>query len=57
MATKNDVTGDALRSRGPSKAYADGWDRIFGKKKDESKETEAEAVEPSSEESTKVQQG
>lgn len=32
MATKNDITGDALRSKAPSKKYADGWDRIFGPK-------------------------
>jgi hypothetical protein len=34
MAAKNDVTGDAIRSKSSNqKAYADGWDRIFGKKK------------------------
>lgn len=33
MATKNDVTGDSIRSRLPSQSYSDGWDRIFGKKK------------------------
>jgi hypothetical protein len=33
MATKNDVTGDSIRSKLPSKAYSDNWDRIFGKKK------------------------
>lgn len=33
MAAKNDVTGDSIRSKGYSKAYADGWERIFGKKK------------------------
>jgi hypothetical protein len=32
MTSKNDITGDALRTRGPSKEYLDGWDRIFGKK-------------------------
>ena len=32
MATKNDITGDSLKSKGQSKAYDDGWDRIFGKK-------------------------
>lgn len=32
MATKNDITGDSIRSKGYSKAYADGWERIFGKK-------------------------
>lgn len=34
MATKNDITGDSLTSKGQSKAYDDGWDRIFGKKDD-----------------------
>ena len=33
MAAKNDVTGDSIRSKTSSKAYSDGWDRIFGKKK------------------------
>lgn len=28
----NDITGDAIRTRAPSKAYSDGFDRIFGKK-------------------------
>lgn len=30
MATTNDCTGDALRTRAPNKAYDDGYDRIFG---------------------------
>lgn len=30
---KNDITGDSLTSKVPNKAYDDGWDRIFGKKK------------------------
>lgn len=33
MATKNDITGDSIRSRHSSQAYSDGWDRIFGKTK------------------------
>ena len=32
MATKNDVTGDTLKSRVSNKNYNDGWDRIFGNK-------------------------
>lgn len=28
----NPITGDALRTRMPSKEYSDGWDAIFGKK-------------------------
>ena len=31
MATKNDITGDALVSRGASKAYLDNYDLIFRK--------------------------
>jgi hypothetical protein len=33
MATRNDVTGDALISRTLSKEGADNFDKIFGKKK------------------------
>ena len=32
MTAKNDITGDALRSKAPNDKYAEGWDRIFGKK-------------------------
>lgn len=32
MATRNDVTGDELKSRVNSDAYKDGYDRIWGKK-------------------------
>ncbi len=32
MATRNDVTGDVIASRGNSNAYKDNWDAIFGKK-------------------------
>ena len=33
MVAKNDVTGDTIRTKsGNQKAYADGWERIFGKK-------------------------
>lgn len=37
MATKNEITGDSLISKPTTDAYADGWERIFGKK-DECKE-------------------
>lgn len=40
MATKNDVTGDPLISKSPTDSYRDGWDRIFGQKKQE-KSTDA----------------
>lgn len=37
MATRNDITGDALVSRGASKAYLDNYDLIFRKKPKEEK--------------------
>ena len=30
--SKNDITGDAIRSKAPSDEYKDNYDRIFGKK-------------------------
>ena len=35
MATRNDITGDALISKTNSKEYEANWDKIFGKKKKE----------------------
>ena len=32
MATRNEITGDVIASRGNSNAYKDNWDAIFGKK-------------------------
>ena len=34
MATRNDITGDLIKTKanGDDDAYADGWERIFGKK-------------------------
>lgn len=34
MVTKNDVTGDSIKSRVSSNAYKDNYDAIFGKKED-----------------------
>lgn len=32
MAAKNDITGDSIKTKtGNEKAYAEGWERIFGK--------------------------
>jgi hypothetical protein len=35
MASRNDITGDLIKTKanGDSDAFAEGWDRIFGKKK------------------------
>ena len=38
MATTNDITGDALRSKPNSKSFNDNFERIFGKKNDKSSE-------------------
>ena len=36
MKNKNDITGDLIRSKTDGhQAYADNWDKIFGKKKPE----------------------
>ena len=32
MATKNDITGDSIKSKGLSQQGRDNWDRIFGEK-------------------------
>jgi hypothetical protein len=38
MAAKNDVTGDSIRSKNSNRKYAEGWERIFGKKKNPRRE-------------------
>lgn len=35
MATRNDVTGQEIKSRGNSEEYKNNWDAIFNKKKQE----------------------
>lgn len=37
VAARNDVTGDAIKSKTSSKQYSDNWERIFGKKDKEQK--------------------
>jgi len=34
--SRNDITGDLLRSKPANDMFDEGWDRIFGKKKKES---------------------
>lgn len=38
MTTRNDVTGDAIKSKTTSKEYASNWERIFGKKNETKEE-------------------
>lgn len=33
MTARNDITGDAIATKGTTDAYRDNYDRIFGKKK------------------------
>ena len=56
MATKNDITGDALVSRGASKAYLDNYDLIFRRKgnPEKEKENEQEQEKPDQSEETIV---
>jgi hypothetical protein len=32
MATQNDITGDAIKSRNSNQNYLDNWEAIFGNK-------------------------
>jgi len=45
MASRNDVTGDNLISRTNNDQYRSNWDRIFGKKDEESKVEETKTEE------------
>ena len=40
MAAKNDITGDAIQTRGTSEAFRNNYDLIFRKKKVEEVSTE-----------------
>ena len=40
MVARNDITGDAIQTKGVSNAYRDNYDLIFGKKKMTPKTTE-----------------
>lgn len=40
MVARNDITGDAIQTKGVSNAYRDNYDLIFGKKKMQIRATE-----------------
>lgn len=45
MAAKNDITGDSIRTKHSNlRAYAAGWDRIFGKKATRSRPSQKRGV-------------
>lgn len=50
MATKNDVTGDAIQTKLASDLYRQNWEKIFGKKdkKKDGQRRSAKKVQPSS---------
>lgn len=53
MSSKNDVTGAELVTKAATRAYHDGWERIFGKKtKEEECVSATQASEPRSAESS-----
>lgn len=41
MTAKNDITGDFIKTKAGNDAYAEGWDRIFGKNKKQSEREKA----------------
>ena len=45
MVAKNDITGDAIQSRGNSKAYQENIDKIFGDKSEEKAKKQREKEE------------
>lgn len=49
MATRNDVTGQEIKSRGNSEEYKNNWDAIFAKKKPEEPEAEDATAAPEQE--------
>jgi hypothetical protein len=40
MATRNDITGDFIRSKKSNDKYRDGWDVIFAKKDTDNQQEE-----------------
>lgn len=51
MASKNDITGDSIKSRLPSQNYEDNYDRIFKKEKTNRKQNNVEGTDATSTES------
>lgn len=44
MVARNDITGDAIQTKGVSDAYRDNYDKIFGKKDKKVLETECKEI-------------
>lgn len=44
MTSKNDITGDDIKTKGNTDSYREGWDRIFGQKQVKKQETLADYI-------------
>lgn len=44
MTSKNDITGDDIKSKTNSEKYRDGWNRIFGNKPNRKIETPDDCI-------------
>ena len=53
MTTKNDITGDAIKTKAPSKQYLDNYEAIFSKDK-QAKQIPQETMKVQEDEQTKV---
>ena len=53
MATKNDITGDAIKTKAPSKQYRDNYEAIFSKDK-QAKQIPQETMKVQEDDTTKV---
>ena len=48
MASKNDITGDELKSKTSNESYRNGWERIFGNRDKKDNTESTTNVEPES---------
>lgn len=53
MATKNDITGDSIKTKAPTKQYRDNYEAIFSKDK-QAKEIPTETMKVQEDEQTKI---
>jgi len=53
MATKNDITGDAIKTKAPNQKYRDNYEAIFSKDK-EAKQIPTETMKVQEDDKTKI---
>ena len=53
MATTNDVTGDAIKTKAPNKKYRDNYEQIFSKDK-QAKQIPTETMKVQEDDTTKI---